>query len=575
MNALVKFSRKTILLLLLTVVLVSVCLRYPTVEHERYQTDSYFIDYLSQSIVSNGYATWTFNPLSYFGYYPESYPSGVPFVLAEASTLTGLQVETMILITGAILGVLFALVVFCLARQFVMSPQYAILASFFATVGPRFVDTTFWNGSARGWIVVLIAVVVLAFLRSSMVGQYRLRVIGLFLIFTCFAIHHMAVLFLVFGAIYVVGFIAVNMIIPRTRRSQRRVVTLYVLILLAGVLFLSFGNFEYFGESIGQTYGGPPFDIGPPIFSIVVHAAASYTTQVGLILIVAVLGIPQLFRSDRISLENLVLVLTLLFFIPIMGSGLYLSIVLAAFVSILGVVSVRTFLRARRTWRIVAVIFLVLVSSILPPFAIQRWNDATKTTGDKVVVGDDVYNDGAYLRVQESDSYAIATTDVLAVQLRVISGDGFLGSGIVAATNGDVSAEVVSKEKGWSNQPFPQNIYAWFNYRDRIDDIVDSLALGGVRTYSSWMSGSDRYCADYMTNHTMIIVAIDNRWSGMYVDVYGKWNSTLQTDLSSGTWHTSGEYGVEYDTACFELYQSQRVTYYLLDFAQSARGLGY
>ena len=113
------FPRKTVLLLLFAVILLSLAVRYPLVEHERYETDSYFVHALSNDIVREGQAAWTFSPLSYVGYYPFSYPSGAPFVLAEVSILTGLNVDACILLVDAMIATLFCLVVFCLSREFI------------------------------------------------------------------------------------------------------------------------------------------------------------------------------------------------------------------------------------------------------------------------------------------------------------------------------------------------------------------------------------------------------------------------------------------------------------------------
>jgi hypothetical protein len=95
-------SKKVVLLFLAVLILLSIAVRYPLVEHERFQTDSYTIHYFAKSIVDNGYARWTFHALSYLGYYPISYPSGSAFFLAEFSSVTGMELESSILLTDAL-----------------------------------------------------------------------------------------------------------------------------------------------------------------------------------------------------------------------------------------------------------------------------------------------------------------------------------------------------------------------------------------------------------------------------------------------------------------------------------------
>jgi type IV secretory pathway VirB3-like protein len=143
-------SKRTLILLLGALLLLSIVVRYPLVEHERYQTDSYTIHNLSKSILDFGQAKWIFNPLSYFGLYPLSYPTGVPLVLAELSVATGVSVEFAILLSNMMFGLLFCLGVFLLSRQLIGRSDYVLLATFFAVLSARFVDTTYWNGSARG-----------------------------------------------------------------------------------------------------------------------------------------------------------------------------------------------------------------------------------------------------------------------------------------------------------------------------------------------------------------------------------------------------------------------------------------
>jgi len=75
-----KISKKTSYGLIAFLVLLNVALRYPTTSHE-VGVDSFVIHGLANSISENGYAKWVVHPLSIFGFYPYSYPSGVPYLL--------------------------------------------------------------------------------------------------------------------------------------------------------------------------------------------------------------------------------------------------------------------------------------------------------------------------------------------------------------------------------------------------------------------------------------------------------------------------------------------------------------
>jgi hypothetical protein len=199
------FSKRVVLLLLFAFLLLTIAFRYPSVDHERYQADSYFIHLLSQSIMDDGNAAWIFSPFSYIGYYPLSYPSGTPFLLADLSLMTGLSVETSILLAGMLFGLMFCLAAFCIAREFIFESRFVLLATLFMISGSRFVDTTYWVGSARGPLVVLMILSLMVAFRASSTRRNLMVPTTILLIFGCLTLHHMAVLYFFFGAAFVLA----------------------------------------------------------------------------------------------------------------------------------------------------------------------------------------------------------------------------------------------------------------------------------------------------------------------------------------------------------------------------------
>jgi len=69
------FPRAATLALLLSIVALNLAFRYPTTDHE-VGADSFVFHGLSQAIIDSKYAAWLINPLSLFGLYPLSHPSG-------------------------------------------------------------------------------------------------------------------------------------------------------------------------------------------------------------------------------------------------------------------------------------------------------------------------------------------------------------------------------------------------------------------------------------------------------------------------------------------------------------------
>ena len=189
-----RMKGKSVVMALISLILLSIILRYPLVSHERFQTDSYFIHILAGSIINEGRAVWTIDPLSYVGYYPLSYPSGMPFLLSEVSIMTGTSIEVSILISSLVFGILFCIIVFCLARVFLRNNMAIILAVFFTVLAPRFVDTTYWNGSARGPAVVLIALAILVASQYELNRRIIFLVLSIPVVFIVLALHHMVIL---------------------------------------------------------------------------------------------------------------------------------------------------------------------------------------------------------------------------------------------------------------------------------------------------------------------------------------------------------------------------------------------
>ena len=556
------FRRRTALLLLLAVILLSLAIRYPLVEHERFQTDSYFIHILSNDIVREGQASWTFNPLSYVGYYPFSYPSGAPFVLGELSIMTGLDLEVCILLTDALLAVLFCLVIFCFAREFMHRVELVILVAFLAVIAPRFVDTTYWNGSARGMGVVLISLLMLSLLRAGFSRSNMLMLYSTLIGFACFAVHHMAVLIILFGAGFVFSVLVIRYLSKAFQsRRNRWVVTGAVIGGVIGTLVI-LSYFEVLGNAM-EGYGETGFfDLPDPILSTLVNLGVSYTHQIGIVLPLAAFGVIALLRAPRPLARAILPLTTIIVFVPVLGSSLYVSMLLSPFVVILGVVWLQ---KVRQSKRVGAGIFLmtiatvVAVSLVVTMWSVDRWNHTEQRAGDFVLVGNDVFNDAAYLQSNAQGVRAVCNGATLNGELSAYSRTSFLGWGIEATINGDVDSAYVNEKLTKSSTPFPGNLYTWFTYTDSgmVSRFVFVLMLDGVGITQT-ISDADFH--SYTANHSNLLVVVDNNWPTQYATEYGPYNARLLVEVHDSR---SSVTGTE-KFASYCLYSSQRSTIYMV-----------
>ncbi|MCJ7463744.1 MAG: hypothetical protein MUO81_03285 [Thermoplasmata archaeon] len=560
-----KFSRKTILLLLLTLVLITVILRYPLIQHERFQTDSYFIHYLAKSIGDEGFMRWTFHPLSYFGYYPVSYPSGMPVVLAELSELTGLSVELSVLVADVMFAGLFALVVFCLSREFLGRSEYALLAAFFASVGPRFVDTTYWNGSARGLVVVLMILLVLLALRASSTRQNRLYVLAGLICFGCVSVHHMAVLIVLYGSGFVLAVIGLRYVrVMKGTRIRRLAIASFV-----GVCTLvALSVLTYFGmlaDTISRAFGGQGFfSIESALLSTLLNMGLSYTHQIGFVLLLSIAGLFIVLRRPVSNVRALFPISVILVSVPAFGSSLYVSMLLAPFVAILGLMYVREALRNGRRKKLVLSIvgMLVVVSLVFPIWSSQRWNDFELSPGGTVVVRNQIFNDATYLRVNAYQRCAISNADAVMGQLQSFTDLYFPRSLFAQTANGDITASELQGNITPSRIGFPWKTYVWFDYQKEYE--TENIISGIMRHGWAFVNGSGATvikASEPFSSHPKMFIVVDNNFPTQYATSYSMSSAIFLTELRNA----QSSDGKNESLPSYMVYQSERITTYVLE----------
>src|SRR5437870_8118412 len=92
-----RLPSKTAHALLLFLLSLNLIARFPRTPHEL-GFDGFVYHGMTTSLIYSGYAEWILTPLSYFGLYPLSHPSGSFFFLADLSQVAGTPVEAAILI---------------------------------------------------------------------------------------------------------------------------------------------------------------------------------------------------------------------------------------------------------------------------------------------------------------------------------------------------------------------------------------------------------------------------------------------------------------------------------------------
>src|SRR5712692_9550814 len=110
---------------------------------------------MAAAVVRYGVAPWIVNPLSYLGIHPGSDSSGIPFLVASFSLVSGIPVAATVLVYDALLIVTFGFGLFILTRQLTGRADVALLAILLGSLAFGFFTTVLWSFDERSFNVAL------------------------------------------------------------------------------------------------------------------------------------------------------------------------------------------------------------------------------------------------------------------------------------------------------------------------------------------------------------------------------------------------------------------------------------
>ena len=391
--------------------------------------------------------------------------------------------------------------------------------------------------------------------------------------FGCFVSHHMAVLIVVFAMGYALAAFQVHYLLKIVPHRRKAAIFAFNLTVLASIMTVSFIFFDFFGELLlANLQKTSIFDLDPPFLSAILNTASSYTNQIGFILPVAVLGFGFVYRTkSTIDTSSLFLVATLIAFVPLLGSHLYVSMLLTPIVAIIGgLVIAHLYQKSSRKIYCHAFVTILLVSSIIMPYwSIERWNSNEYISGDTVETDEILYSDSIYLRYAFADTLAICSVGTIRSQLYSNSGMTFISSGIMLALNDELNASDMDENVIWSESNFPVNLYRWFQYEDepQVDYYIRGLMINGLAYISNPQYAND--AVDYFHGHPKLTIVVDNNWPSQYVDTYSIREAPFLGELANGL--STEATGVEYSgdsIGSYLTYTSERISVYIVDIVE-------
>jgi len=418
--------------LLSAILLLNLVLRWPRSPHE-VGVDSFFIHNLTTNILDNGNAEWTINVLSYFGWFPLSYPSANPFLLASGSSVTGLNVEATILLVSLLMGPVGTLGAFLMARGIRKDDGFALTVSLFYGLAPRFLAFTLWTASTRSLFMALLPVFIWSLFRYNRTRSYAdLSMMAISIVMLA-ATHRLVVLVFVVMLAFVAGVIVqVALRVLRIRfpsiilkNSVRRASPHIALGAVVGVAFLMLGATNVLDE-----YSAGEFASGSTLPVQILNLSVSLGRSVGIALPLSLVGLVVLTRQKNKTMSEPFLALVLVGLIPTLFLRAYTGFYILPFLSLfagLGFVGIIRSPRHRRLVVGVAVsILVVTVSSSI--YILEVEIDRTPA------MPNEGYTTGLYLLHHTFDGTVIASEGLMGVRVAAISGARVLPVGGAGTT---------------------------------------------------------------------------------------------------------------------------------------------
>jgi hypothetical protein len=378
-----KFTEKTKYQLLVLLVILNIILRLPVTPHGL-QQDSFSMQARANFISSNGFADWILNPLSFFGLYPFSYPSGIAFFISEISQCTGIGMEWTVWLAAAFFGVLGVFTSYLMAKEINNDFLFAFAVAVVYSTSRLFICWTNWNCAGRGPFVALLPLFIWVILRYHNQKGNKLiySLLALSMLITLGAIHHMIIfiplILTVFGICSFLYIISKKINIQKLITPKISIVLFFTLFLPLLLLpFTSLGFYHSLESFIGGHRAGYFFHGSTP-YHILLNMGAEYAMAVGISIVLAPIGLFSLLLKKQKTFSDAFLVSCMLCIVPFLADPVYIMIFILFIFSLLvgfGLIEMLKMLNKIKQVKNIAPIIMVLIllfSVLLPYFMTIR-----------------------------------------------------------------------------------------------------------------------------------------------------------------------------------------------------------
>lgn len=349
---------------------------------------------MSYSIETNGWAKWTLHPLSYFGMYPFSYPSAVPFMLSEISLITGISGEYAILLASFLFGLLCSLFMFIFLHQASGDWRIGIAGAFFYSLSPSIVNLSWWSASTRNLFLVLLPLMLWAILKTynerKKITHLLKNLMILVLIFIIFMSSHRLSIFIVPIIIaFITAHLLVKIDILRLSRSLSKHKHLFrysmgfaIISVMGCIVVVQYTDFFDFYTNIRwemiRNYG-----MQDSLMEYLYNHGKAYSQSIGIGIIFLPIGLFLVISKIRKNLMDIVLLLLFILSISILIVPTYATdYIIPTGVFFIGTGAIALFSRLWRFKKELAasvIVAFVLSTIIITPAVVNYWNQGTIT----------------------------------------------------------------------------------------------------------------------------------------------------------------------------------------------------
>lgn len=490
-----KLSKRVNYTLLLSLVLFSITLLYWTFLRIGYPNegrgDSFFLHQLAGSMASEGYAKWILSPLSYFGLYPLSYPTGYPALLGSTMLLFGIDGYYGILFLNLFFTIISLLFVFITARSFKREDDtFALLVVLIFAMVPELVKGNLWYASARMMFTVLLVPILFSMFMLMDTKRKGHIVIVSLLFILCMTTHRMGVLLfpLVLAFVLTLAYTPIRMAflkrmwalgIEPSKKSSGRAKSVIMAGAFLALFSLQFLPIDFYNRAWVNFEGSRWFYGDKTVIGYIANMAFDWGKGVGALIIFAAIGLFMLILAKERTNKDRFILLLFLLITPFMAlTFLYLyPFLLPALAIIIGVGLVIFLSSFKHNFaRISVLIVLIIVSTQLTGAFIDFGIPI-----EDLPVNEKTYETAMYVRYQERRPF--------------VSDSGFNGGAVSALSDG-----LPHLPTGGATTPYNSAQDLAFDYVN-VDDMnveyinfmeinvgTDQLLYSNVNTKNEWAS---------------------------------------------------------------------------------------